>query len=35
MQTNPVEVEATDKEDRDWLESDLSHLSDYEPYDFS
>lgn len=23
-----------DREDRDWLESDLSHLSEFEPYDW-
>lgn len=34
MQTKTVEIEAMDREDKDWLESDLSHFSEYEPYDW-
>jgi hypothetical protein len=34
MQPKTVEFEAMDQEDRDWLESDLSHLSELEPYDW-
>ncbi|NJM77777.1 MAG: hypothetical protein HC852_20845 [Acaryochloridaceae cyanobacterium RU_4_10] len=34
MQTKTVEIKAMDREDRDWLESDLSHLSELEPYDW-
>jgi hypothetical protein len=35
IQTNAVKIEAMDEEDRDWLESDLSHLSNVEPYDWA
>ena len=34
MQTKPVEIEAMDREDKDWLEADLSHSSEIEPYDW-
>jgi hypothetical protein len=36
MQPNPktVEVVATNQEDQDWLGTDLSHLSEYESYDW-
>jgi hypothetical protein len=34
MQTKTVEIEAMDQDDKDWLESDLSHLSKFEPYEW-
>jgi hypothetical protein len=30
----PAEVETMNPEDQDWLEKDLSHLSEFEPYDW-
>jgi hypothetical protein len=32
--TKPAEVEPIHPEDQDWLETDLSHLSELEPYDW-
>jgi hypothetical protein len=34
MQSNAIEFEAMTQEDKHWLESDLSHFSEYEPYDW-
>jgi hypothetical protein len=34
MQTKAVKNEAMDQEDKGWLESDLSRLSELEPYDW-
>jgi hypothetical protein len=34
MQSKTVEIEIMDREDKDWLESDLSHFSEIEPYDW-
>jgi hypothetical protein len=34
MQSKTVDLEAMDQEDKDWLESDLSHFSEIEPYDW-
>lgn len=34
MQSKTVEVETMDQQDRDWLEADLSHLSEFETYEW-
>lgn len=34
MQSKTREAEEMSQEDRDWLESDLSHLSKFEPYEW-
>jgi hypothetical protein len=32
--TKPAETETMNPEDQDWLETDLSHISELEPYDW-
>jgi hypothetical protein len=34
MQAKPIDRELMDQKDKDWLESDLSHFSEIEPYDW-
>jgi hypothetical protein len=34
MQSKAVEIESPSQEDKTWLESDLSGLSDLEPYEW-
>jgi hypothetical protein len=34
MQSKTIDLEAMDQEDKDWLESDLSHFSEIDPYDW-
>ncbi len=34
MQSKTIEVKAMDQEDKNWLDADLSHLSEMESYDW-